>query len=129
MEWFLKVIKQYADFSGRARRKEYWMYVLFYIIFGTIAIALDNLLGITMGGMGYGYGPLYLIFVLALFVPSIAVAVRRLHDTGKSGWWLLISFVPVIGGIWLIVLLAIEGKPGVNEYGANPKEVPPIPSV
>ena len=121
MNWYLKVLRQYADFSGRARRTEYWMFVLLNFVFIVIAMALDNLLGITIGGMGYG--PIYLLYALALIVPGIAVGVRRLHDVGKSGWMLLISAIPLIGAIWLIVLFATEGKPGVNKYGANPKEM------
>lgn len=121
MNWYLKVLKQYADFSGRARRKEYWMFVLFNMIFAMVAIVLDNLLGVAMEGIGYG--PLYGLYLLAIIIPSIAVGVRRLHDIGKSGWMILISFIPLIGGIWLFVLFVTDGTPGENEYGANPKEI------
>ena len=120
MNWYLKVLQNYTNFEGRARRKEYWMYFLFNIIFGVVAMVLDNMMGLSMGELGYG--PIYLIYVLALLIPSIAVAVRRLHDIGKSGWWMFISLVPIIGGIWLLVLLATEGKSGQNEYGADPKQ-------
>ncbi len=119
MNWYLKVLKQYADFDGRARRKEYWMFVLFNMIFAISAMILDNLLGIAMEGIGYG--PLYGLYLLAIIIPSIAVGVRRLHDVGKSGWMMLISFIPIIGGIWLLVLFVTDGDPGENEYGANPK--------
>lgn len=121
MNWYLKVLKQYTDFNGRARRKEYWMFVLFNMIFAIVAMVLDNVLGITMAKIGYG--PIYGIYVLATLIPSLAVAVRRLHDIGKSGWMILIALIPIVGGIWLIVLLATDGKPGVNEYGSNPKEM------
>ncbi len=121
MNWYLKVMKQYADFNGRARRKEYWMFVLFNIIFASVAIILDNLFGIAMKGIGYG--PLYGLYLLAIIIPSIAVGVRRLHDIGKSGWMMLISFIPLIGVIWLLVLFVTDGNPGENEYGPNPKEV------
>ncbi len=121
MNWYLKVLKQYADFNGRARRKEYWMFVLFNTIFAFAAMALDNVLGIAMEGIGYG--PLYGLYLLAVIIPSIAVGVRRLHDIGKSGWMMLISLIPLIGGIWLLVLLLTDGTPGENEYGANPKEI------
>lgn len=114
-------MKQYADFNGRARRKEYWMFVLFNIIFASVAIILDNLFGIAMKGIGYG--PLYGLYLLAIIIPSIAVGVRRLHDIGKSGWMMLISFIPLIGVIWLLVLFVTDGNPGENEYGPNPKEV------
>lgn len=114
-------MKQYADFNGRARRKEYWMFVLFNMIFAMVAVVLDNILGITMAGIGYG--PLYGLYLLAVILPSIAVGVRRLHDIGKSGWMMLISFIPFVGGIWLFVLFVTEGNLGENEYGANPKEM------
>lgn len=121
MEWYLKVLKQYATFSGRARRMEYWMFVLFNIIFAIVAMTLDNVLGINFGEIPYG--PLYVIYGLAVFIPGLAVLVRRLHDTGRSGWWFLIALVPLIGGIWLIVLLATEGNQGENAYGADPKAI------
>ena len=121
MNWYLAVLKNYAGFSGRARRKEYWMFVLFNMIFAIVAIVLDNVLGIAMEGIGYG--PLYGLYLLAIIIPSIAVGVRRLHDIGKSGWMMLISFIPLIGGIWLFVLFVTDGNPGENEYGANPKEM------
>lgn len=121
MSWYLKVLKQYADFNGRARRKEYWMFILFYIIFAIVAIILDNILGLAMESIGYG--PLYGLYTLAMFIPSLAVVVRRLHDTGKSGWMVLVSLIPLVGGIWLLVLMATEGNAGENEYGPDPKGV------
>jgi uncharacterized membrane protein YhaH (DUF805 family) len=114
MEWYVKVMKQYADFNGRARRKEYWMFVLFNIIASVILGAIGSLIGTTA---------LNSIYSLAVLIPSIAVGVRRLHDTGKSGWMLLVAFIPVIGFIWLLILLVTNGTPGENQYGANPKEV------
>ncbi|MCU0461747.1 MAG: DUF805 domain-containing protein [Bacteroidales bacterium] len=121
MKWYLKVLKQYADFNGRARRTEYWMFVLFNIIFLTIAIVLDNVIGTTFGDLPYGF--LYLIYALAVLIPGLAVVVRRLHDTGRSGWWILISLVPLIGAIWLLVLMLLDSEPEENEYGPNPKAV------
>ena len=121
MNWYLKVLKQYADFKGRARRKEYWMFTLFNIIFGGIAMILDSVFGIAIEGVGYG--PLYGVYALVLFIPGLAVAVRRLHDIGKSGWMLLITLIPLIGAIWLLVLLLTDSNPEENLYGANPKEV------
>lgn len=120
MKWYLKVLNQYADFSGRARRKEYWMFVLFNMIFAFSAVILDNILGIAMPEIGYG--PIYGLYALAMLIPGIAVTVRRLHDTGRSGWWILISIIPVIGAIWLFVLLVSEGDRGSNEYGPDPVE-------
>lgn len=124
MNWYLKVLKQYADFGGRARRTEYWMFILFNFIFSMVAIALDYALGTGVGGMGYGI--IYALYALIVLIPSLAVAVRRLHDVGKSGWMILISLIPLIGGIWLIVLLVTDSNPGANEYGPNPKEAPAI---
>jgi uncharacterized membrane protein YhaH (DUF805 family) len=121
MNWYLKVLKQYADFKGRARRKEYWMFILFNIIFGGIAMILDSVFGIAIEGVGYG--PLYGVYALVLFIPGLAVVVRRLHDIGKSGWMLLITLIPLIGAIWLLVLLLTDSNPKENIYGANPKEV------
>lgn len=119
MNWYIQVLKKYAVFSGRARRKEYWMFVLFNIIFAVVAVILDNILGTSFQGAGYGL--FYLLYGLAVIIPSIAVGVRRLHDTDRSGWWLLICLIPIIGGIWLIVLLATAGTAGENKYGADPK--------
>ncbi len=119
MNWYKKVVFQhYADFNGRARRKEYWMFVLFNMIFAIAALVLDNILGIAMEGNG---GPIYFLYALAVLIPGLAAAVRRLHDIGKSGWMILIGLIPLIGGIWLIVLLATDSNPGDNEYGPNPK--------
>lgn len=124
MYWYLKVLKQYADFSGRARRKEFWMFNLFNAIFLFVAVVLDNLLGITFDESGFG--PLYLVYVLGVLIPSWAVAIRRLHDIEKSGWWCLLNLVPILS-IWFLVLMATDGSIeddpyGNNEYGRNPKE-------
>jgi uncharacterized membrane protein YhaH (DUF805 family) len=128
MNWYLKVLNNYAVFSGRARRKEYWMFVLVFLITLIIAAILDNVLGITFKfgegemAMKFPYGYIYVLYSLALLIPSLAVGVRRLHDTGRSGWMMLLCLIPIIGGIWLLVLMLIEGTPGENEYGLNPKE-------
>jgi len=114
MNWYLKVLKHYADFNGRARRTEYWMFVLFNAIFSIAATILDYYLGTYFG--------LTAIYALVLLIPSLAVAVRRLHDTDKSGWMILVSLIPVVGAIWLIILLLTEGVAGNNQYGNNPKE-------
>ncbi|MDO3423524.1 DUF805 domain-containing protein [Chryseobacterium sp. APV1] len=120
MKWYLKVLKQYADFNGRARRTEYWMYLLFNLIFAVIAAVLDNILGLKFSPeIPYGY--LYLLYALVTFLPGLAVSVRRLHDVDKSGWFLFISLIPIIGGIWLLVLYATEGTQGRNQYGDDPK--------
>jgi len=121
MKWYFKVLKQYADFGGRARRKEYWIFALFNIIFLIAAMILDNTFGIAIEG--FGYGPIYGLYVLALLTPGLAVTARRLHDVGKSGWMILITLIPLIGAIWLLFLMAADSKPGVNKYGQNPKEL------
>ena len=121
MKWYLKVLKQYADFSGRARRTEYWMFTLFNFIFIILAAILDNILGLTFGELPYG--AFYLFYALAVFIPGLAVAVRRLHDIEKSGWMLLIALIPIVGAIWLLVLTVTDSNPGENQYGQNPKEV------
>jgi uncharacterized membrane protein YhaH (DUF805 family) len=120
MNWYLKVLKNYAEFSGRARRKEYWMFALFNIVFSIAAIILDNILGTTIEDVGYGL--FYCLYGLAVIIPSLAVGVRRLHDVGKSGWFLFVALIPIIGAIWLLVLLCTDGNAGANEYGPNPKE-------
>ncbi|MES2780390.1 MAG: DUF805 domain-containing protein [Bacteroidota bacterium] len=121
MKWYLQVLKKYADFNGRARRKEYWMFALFNFIFIIVAMILDNVFGTTIGMVPYGL--FYIVYALAVLIPCIAVAVRRLHDVGKSGWMFLIALIPIVGGIWLLVLFCTDGVAGPNEYGANPKEI------
>ncbi|MDJ0708672.1 MAG: DUF805 domain-containing protein [Leptolyngbyaceae cyanobacterium MO_188.B28] len=108
MEWYLKVLRKYAVFGGRARRKEYWYFVLFNFIVALVLGVVDNVLG-TNGLLGF-------VYMLGVFIPGLAVAIRRLHDTGRSGWWLLIGFVPIIGFIVLIVFLASGTEPGKNQY-------------
>ncbi len=113
MNWYLEVLKKYADFSGRARRTEYWMFALFNFIFLMVALLLDVLLGTI--------AVFYALYALAMLIPSLAVGVRRLHDVGKSGWMLLIAFIPIIGGIWLLVLYLTDSQLGTNKWGPNPK--------
>ncbi len=113
MNWYLQVLRNYANFSGRARRKEYWMFVLFNTLFAIATMFLDNAIG--MASETTGYGPVYGLYTLAMLIPSIAVGVRRMHDVGKSGWFLLIP-------IYNLVLACTDSEPGDNEYGPNPKE-------
>jgi len=113
MEWYLAVLKKYAVFSGRARRKEYWFFVLFSVIISLVLGVVDGFAG--LGGVLGG------LYALAVLIPSIAVGVRRLHDTGRSGWWLLIGFIPLIGLIVLIVFMVGDSESGSNQYGVNPK--------
>ena len=121
MEWYIKGINSYSDFNGRARRKEYWMFTLWNIIFALLASLLDYSFGIVYPLVGYG--PLYIAYALFVLVPGIAVAVRRLHDTGKSGWMYLVAFIPIAGLIWLLILFIKEGDQGNNAYGEDPKEL------
>ena len=113
MEWYLGVLKKYAVFDGRARRKEYWMFFLFNLIAAVILVAIDSVIGTV--------ALLYGLYMLGILCPAIGVTIRRLHDTGKSGWWIFISLVPVIGGLWFLYLMVIDGTPGDNQYGPSPK--------
>ena len=129
MEWYLKVMRDnYINFKGRARRKEYWMFTLVYFIILMGCSALDNMLGTVfmmdagpLGQISMGYGWVYTICGLIHFLPGLSVAVRRLHDVGKSGWFNLIYFIPIIGIIWLIVLWCTEGQKQDNNWGPDPK--------
>lgn len=120
MKYYLHVLKNFANFNGRARRKEYWMFALFYYLIFLLMVFLDNILGITLDEL-IPYGPLSIGYLLLMFVPSLSVLVRRLHDVGKSGWMMLVLFVPIIGGIWLFILLVTNSQLEENEYGKNPK--------
>lgn len=113
MDWYLQVLQKYTVFEGRARRKEYWFFVLFNLIISIVISMVE-------AGIGTG-GVLGLIYMLGVFLPSVAVAMRRLHDTDRSGWWLLLSFVPIIGVIALLILMALDSTPGDNRFGPNPK--------
>ena len=117
MKWYIKAIELCTDFEGRAHREEYWMFVLFNVIFGVGLTVIDSIFGLKVDQ----FGILSTIYSILIFVPTLAAAVRRLHDTGKSGWWILLVFVPILGAIWLIILLATEGEHRKNNYGENPK--------
>ena len=127
MEWMLMPLKRYAEFDGRSRRMEYWMFTLGYWIVLTIWVVLSFLVGALIGGRegdDFAVGMMLIgivVIVLGLFIPSLAVSIRRLHDQGKSGWFYLISFIPYVGGIILLVLMCIAGDEGENEYGPDPK--------
>ena len=120
MEWYLKVVRDnYANFEGRARRKEYWMFVLVNILIIILLSILVNILGLTFGDSGI----ISTLYSLAVLIPTLAVGVRRLHDVGKSGWWLFIALIPVLGGLYLLYLYVTDGTAGDNLYGPNPKGV------
>ncbi len=137
--------KKNATFSGRASRSEYWWYQLFCFIVAMVCTAAGLALGALFGGaaamlggdsalvlgvagfyIGFRIGEVILLFfALGTLVPSIAVAVRRLHDSGRSGWWYLLSFVPFVGGIVLLIFMLLEGQPGENKYGPAPESPAP----
>jgi uncharacterized membrane protein YhaH (DUF805 family) len=122
MNWYLGVLKKYAVFDGRARRKEYWFFFLFTIIVSVILAIIDNLTGTYNSKVGIGLlGGLY---ALGTLLPGIGVTIRRLHDTGRTGWWILIAFVPIVGGIILLIFMVLDGNPGENKYGPDPKAAP-----
>jgi uncharacterized membrane protein YhaH (DUF805 family) len=117
MHWYLEVLKKYALFTGRSRRSEYWYFVLFNllvaVVLGFVDSALRKILGFGMFGLLYG---------LAVLLPGIAVSIRRLHDTDRSGWWLLLALVPLVGLV-LILFLVQDSDASTNRYGQNPKLV------
>lgn len=152
MKWYIQVLNSYANFSGRSRRKEYWMFFLFNILISIVLSILDKVLGldniVSIGGTAFrNNGIIGSLYSLLIFVPSLSVGVRRLHDTNRSGWYLMLpfaplllmlvtSFLPVLGvivglmgflamivlGVLLIVFLATDGDAGENDYGPNPKD-------
>ncbi len=116
MEWYKLVFQRYAEFDGRSRRSEYWYFVLFnFLISLSISVVSEFIFNNTFIGVT---GVLY---SLAVFIPSLAVTIRRLHDSGRSGWFILLPLIPVIGAIVLIVFLATDSQPGSNQWGPNPK--------
>jgi len=122
MNWVMKALKQYADFNGRAQRTEYWLFVLFCLVVEIVLTMIDKMIGTYSSSTGAGL--LVGIFALAVLLPGLAVGVRRLHDTSRSGWWLLIGLIPLIGGIVLLVFMVQDSTPGTNAYGPSPKEQP-----
>jgi len=118
IDWATRPLKKYADFSGRAPRAEYWWFYLLMIIGYVIATIIDSTLGLT-GSVG-PYGIVMAVFALAMLIPSIAAGIRRLHDTDRSGWWLLIGLIPLVGAIVLIVFFVTQGTQGPNKYGDDP---------
>ena len=120
MDWMLLPLRRYADFSGRSRRKEYWMFILGVIIVAVVLGIIEGILGINqmVGGV---YGPLTTLFMLAMIIPGIAVQVRRFHDQDKSGWFVLLGLIPFVGGIIVLVFMCLEGTKGPNRFGDDPK--------
>ena len=125
-KYYLDILtNKYSDFSGRARRKEYWYWTLNYIIVLLIAMVIDNLLGLNFEllGQDLGYGWIYLIVGITHFLPGLSMVIRRLHDVGKSGWFYFIILIPLIGIIWMLVLVCSDGVKEENKWGTNPKSI------
>ena len=123
MELMFQPLRKYADFNGRARRSEFWLFALFMWVVEFVLVMLNG--GMTMNAGGtpnFGIGFILLcVFGLAMFIPSLAVAFRRLHDTNRSAWWLLIGLIPFIGALVLLVFYVLDGTPGPNRFGPDPK--------
>lgn len=118
MNWYLTVLKRYAVFSGRAARTEFWMFALFNLIASVILTLVDSVLGV--GAL------LSSLYSLAILLPSLGVGIRRLHDTGRSGWWYFIALIPLVGIIVLLVFWIHDSQPGDNQYGVNQKGALPV---
>ncbi len=114
MHWYLEVLRQYAVFEGRSRRTEYWSFMLFHLIILIVLRITDGLAGTS--------GMVSMFYMLAVLVPAVAVSVRRLHDTNRSGWWLLATFFPFIGVIVLLLFMVQDSDPKSNQYGSCPKQ-------
>jgi len=117
MNWYLAVLKNYVGFSGRARRTEYWMFALFNLI---VFVALAILAAVTRS---FFFWVLYFLYAVAVLVPGLAVTWRRMQDTGRSGWWILLGLIPFVGGIVLLVFMLLPGTAGPNEFGPDPRSV------
>lgn len=115
MDSYMSVLKNYATFSGRARRKEYWMFTLISTIIYMVPYVTAMVLEVPALAIISG------IYILAVLIPTIAVAIRRLHDTDRSGWWILISLVPLVGGLIFLIFMVMDGTAGDNQFGADPK--------
>jgi uncharacterized membrane protein YhaH (DUF805 family) len=121
MDWMLMPFRRFADFSGRSRRKEYWMFTLLNIIVGFVLGLIGGILGGSSEGGSVIGSAIIGLYVLAVIIPSIAVTVRRFHDQDKSGWFVLLAFIPFIGSLILLVFMCLEGTRGPNRFGDDPK--------
>ncbi len=122
MKWFLEALtKKYATLEGRARRSEYWYFVLFYVLAAVALSIVDVVVGTYHEESGFGL--FSGLFMLATLVPSIAITARRLHDTDRSGWWQLLYFIPLLGAVVMLVFMVLDSQPGANRFGPNPKGV------
>jgi uncharacterized membrane protein YhaH (DUF805 family) len=135
MNWYMEVLKKYAVFNGRARRAEYWWFFLINLAIGLVFYVLSLLVAGATSNSGSNSGSFLSIgiscisglYSLAVLLPALGVGIRRLHDIGKSGWWYFIALIPLVGSIWLLVLMATDSQPGDNMYGPNPKTMAPPP--
>jgi uncharacterized membrane protein YhaH (DUF805 family) len=118
LDCYLEALRKYAVFKGRAQRKDYWFFFLFNSVIALVLVILEAAAGLLRES---GVGPLSGSYILAVLIPGIAVLVRRLHDTNRSGWWLFIALIPILGNIALTVFLVQDSQPGENQYGPNPK--------
>lgn len=125
MNWYIEVIKKYAVFSGRASRKEYWTFFLINAIISMAIKYLEKMLGLSMVELSpnLNVGIFHAIYLLWIFIPSIAVMVRRLHDIDRKGEWVFIAILPIIGWIWVFILVAKEGDVAENKYGPVPSTI------
>ena len=123
MSWYIQVLKNYAVYSGRARRKEIWYFVLISYIISTVLWWIDSLIGTYQIDNLWTIYLLFSLYGLAVLLPSIGVSIRRLHDTDRSGWWIFIGLIPLIGAIILLVFFVTDSQPGTNQYGPSPKLV------
>ncbi len=124
MQWYIKVLTNYAEFKGRAHRTEYWMFVLVSMLVVIVLGIIESILGISsVSEYGSNSGPIVALYNLAVLIPSIAVGVRRLHDTDKSGWWMLLILIPIIGWLLLLYYLVLDSQAESNQFGENPKGV------
>ncbi|MCA9017193.1 MAG: DUF805 domain-containing protein [Planctomycetaceae bacterium] len=128
MHWYLTVLKKYAVLDGRAQRMEYWMFTLLDTLFTILIFVLGTVIGSEMSGpgeiSGLGFG-LVFFYLFVVLMPKLSVTVRRLHDTGRSALWLFVGLIPLIGTLIMLVLMVLDGEPGENEYGPNPKAALP----
>lgn len=120
MNWYLEVLKEYVVLEGRAQRQEYWYFILFNLLITFILVGFDILIGQfnELTGLGLLSG----IYTMLVLLPGISVTVRRLHDTGRSGWWALVGIIPLLGGLVLLIFMALDSDPGPNRFGPNPKD-------
>lgn len=129
MHWYLTVLKKYAVLNGRAQRMEFWMFTLFDTLFTVLSFVVGTVIGNALSESelpsGLGFGTL-LCYLFVVLMPKLSVTVRRLHDTGRSALWLFVGLIPGIGTLVMFVLMVLDGEPGVNEYGPNPKVAPSV---